>query len=173
MPGSARTLEIARDGASSTASSFPAPGHPFPEESIPSASHRVETRALVGNDENQLQAHHPRDFDQFRSNSRASDEPASKTPLDRGSHRWQSELASPSTDYASVQRAAAMATPDHISHAVLPPQRGQMPNVFPLPGIPSSLPATSQQQRRRGWLGWVFGGGDSRPPKKRVRNALV
>ena len=81
--------------------------------------------------------------------------------------------ASSPLDYASAARAAAMATPQHL-HQQHPPQ--YTPQYTSLPGLPSSSssPAAGGSARRRGWLGWVFGaGGQDRPPKKRVRNALI
>ena len=88
------------------------------------------------------------------------------------SAQTDSWAASP-LDYASAARAAAMATPQHLPQQYTPQYT---PQYTSLPGLPSSSssPAAGGSARQRGWLGWVFGaGGQDRPPKKRVRNALI
>ena len=138
---------------------------------IPPSLHRLEANVFdIFNDgEGEPQYHNTRDVGKLHQEEYESTE---KLVEDSARQRETSGWASPTTDYASVQRAAAMSTPLPASLAAGLHRQGQVLQSAPLPGLPSSFPATAQQ-RRRGWLGWVFGGGGERPPKKRVRNALV
>ena len=108
----------------------------------------------------------------------SSPQPGPSTELQRQGRATVADHSAPDSwaasplDYASAARAAAMATPQHLPQQHTPQYT---PQYTSLPGLPSSSsPVAGGSARRRGWLGWVFGaGGQDRPPKKRVRNALI
>ena len=148
-----------------------AQGSPEKQYTTPPSFSRLEANVfdVVNDGENEPWHHQARNIEKLHQEEYES---IRRLDEDSAHKRETSALASPTTDYASVQRAAAMSTPLPAPLAAAGLHRqGQVPQSAPLPGLPSSFPATAQQ-RRRGWLGWVFGGGE-RPPKKRVRNALV